>query len=163
MYTCACDNAELLRMCTPITWGPWWTARWVSRSWWRVRLCFLTGSQTCQCSATLGGVTRVKVHCPSYLLYFKNIFLILIFKNFFYLFLFSYNCLHFLPIPSANEWIKKKEEIFFNFRERVMWGTVPSMGNVHPSLGKASGERGWRAGHTSTDRFSRGKSGLHCT
>ena len=28
---------------------------------------------------------------------------------------------------------------------------------------KASGERGWRAGPTSMDRFSSGKSGLHCT
>ena len=45
-----------------------------------------------------------------------------------------------------------------------MWGTVPSMGNVaKPPLGKASGERGWRAGPTSMDRFSSGKSGLHCT
>ena len=30
-------------------------------------------------------------------------------------------------------------------------------------LGKASGERGWRAGPTSMDKFSSGKSGLHCT
>ena len=45
-----------------------------------------------------------------------------------------------------------------------MWGTVPSMGNVaQPPLGKASGERGWRAGPTSMDKFSSGKSGLHCT
>ena len=44
------------------------------------------------------------------------------------------------------------------------WGTVPSVGNVaQPPLGKASGERGWRAGPTSMDRFSHGKSGLHCT
>ena len=45
-----------------------------------------------------------------------------------------------------------------------LWGTVPSMGNAAQSpLGKASGERGWRAGPTSMDRFSHGKSGLHCT
>ena len=45
-----------------------------------------------------------------------------------------------------------------------LWGTVPSMGNVaQPPLGKASGERGWRAGPTSMDRFSSGKSGLQCT
>ena len=45
-----------------------------------------------------------------------------------------------------------------------MWGTVPRMGNVaQPPLGKASGERGWQAGPTPTDSFSRGKSGLHCT
>ena len=45
-----------------------------------------------------------------------------------------------------------------------MWGTVPSVGNVaQPPLGKASGEQGWQAGPTSMDRFSRGKSGLHCT
>ena len=45
-----------------------------------------------------------------------------------------------------------------------MWGTVPSMGNVaQPLLGKASGERGWWAGPTSMDKFSSGKSGLHCT
>ena len=45
-----------------------------------------------------------------------------------------------------------------------LWGTIPSMGNVaQPPLGKASGERGWRAGPTSMDRFSSGKSGLHCT
>ena len=28
---------------------------------------------------------------------------------------------------------------------------------------KTSGERGWRAGPTSMDKFSSGKSGLHCT
>ena len=28
---------------------------------------------------------------------------------------------------------------------------------------KTSGERGWWAGPTSMDKFSRGKSGLHCT
>ena len=45
-----------------------------------------------------------------------------------------------------------------------VWGTVPSVGNMaQPPLGKASGERGWRAGPTSMDRFSNGKSGLHCT
>ena len=45
-----------------------------------------------------------------------------------------------------------------------LWGTVPSVGNVaQPPLGKASGERAWRAGPMSVDRFSRGKSGLHCT
>ena len=45
-----------------------------------------------------------------------------------------------------------------------IWGTIPSMGNVaQPPLGKASVERGWRAGPTSVDKFSRGKSGLHCT
>ena len=45
-----------------------------------------------------------------------------------------------------------------------LWGTVPSVGNVaQPPLGKASGERGWRAGPTSMDTFSSGKSGLHCT
>ena len=45
-----------------------------------------------------------------------------------------------------------------------MWGTVPSVGNVgQPPLGKASGERGWQAGPTSMDKFSSGKSGLHCT
>ena len=44
------------------------------------------------------------------------------------------------------------------------WGTVPSVGNVaQPPLGEASGERGWRAGPTSVDRFSSGNSGLHCT
>ena len=46
---------------------------------------------------------------------------------------------------------------------RYLGGTVPSVGNVaQPPLGKASGERGWRAGPTSMDRFSSGKSGLHC-
>ena len=46
----------------------------------------------------------------------------------------------------------------------LMWGTVPSVGNVvQPRLGKASGERGWWAGPTSMDKFSSGKSGLHCT
>ena len=45
-----------------------------------------------------------------------------------------------------------------------MWGTIPSVGNVaQPPLGKASGERGWWTGPTPTDRFSHGKSGLHCT
>ena len=45
-----------------------------------------------------------------------------------------------------------------------LWGTFPSVGNVaQPPFGKASGERGWRAGPTSMDRFSNGKSGLHCT
>ena len=45
-----------------------------------------------------------------------------------------------------------------------LWGTVPSVGNVaQPRLGKASGECGWQAGPTSMDRFSSGKSGLHCT
>ena len=45
-----------------------------------------------------------------------------------------------------------------------MWGTVPSVGNVaQPPLRKASGEQGWRAGPTSMDRFSSGKSGLHFT
>ena len=45
-----------------------------------------------------------------------------------------------------------------------LWGTVPRIGNVaQPPLGKASGERGWQAGPTSMDRFSSGKSGLHCT
>ena len=45
-----------------------------------------------------------------------------------------------------------------------LWGTVPRVGNVaqHP-LGKASGERGWQAGPTSMDKFSSGKSDLHCT
>ena len=38
-----------------------------------------------------------------------------------------------------------------------IWGTVPSGGNVaQPQLGKGSGERCWRAGPTSTDRFSMG-------
>ena len=38
-----------------------------------------------------------------------------------------------------------------------MWGIVPSVGNVaQPPLGKATGERGWRAGPTSMDRFSVG-------
>ena len=47
---------------------------------------------------------------------------------------------------------------------RNVWGTVPSVGNAaQPPLGKASGERGWRAGPKSMDRFSSGKSGLHCT
>ena len=46
----------------------------------------------------------------------------------------------------------------------MVWGTIPSVGNVaQPPLGKASGERGCRAGPTSMDRFSSGKSGLHCT
>ena len=50
------------------------------------------------------------------------------------------------------------------FLFQFLWGTVPSMGNVaQPLLGKASGERGWRAGPPSMDRFSRGESGLHCT
>ena len=45
-----------------------------------------------------------------------------------------------------------------------VWGTIPSLGNVaQPSLGKASGEQGWQAGPTFMDRFSGGKSGLHCT
>ena len=45
-----------------------------------------------------------------------------------------------------------------------MGETIPSVGNVaQPPLGKASGERGWRAGPNSMDRFSSGKSGLHCT
>ena len=45
-----------------------------------------------------------------------------------------------------------------------VWGTVPSVGNVaQPPLRKASRERGWRAGPTSMDKFSSGKSGLHCT
>ena len=45
-----------------------------------------------------------------------------------------------------------------------MWGTVPSVGHVaQPPLGTASGERGWWAGPTSMDKFSSGKSGLHCT
>ena len=39
-----------------------------------------------------------------------------------------------------------------------------SVGNVaQPPLRKASGERGWWAGPTSMDKFSSGKSGLHCT
>ena len=47
---------------------------------------------------------------------------------------------------------------------RGVWGTVPSVGNVaQPLLGKASGERGWRAGPVSMGKFSSGKSGLHCT
>ena len=42
-------------------------------------------------------------------------------------------------------------------------GTVPSVGNVaQPPLRKASGEQGWEAGPTSMNRFSSGKSGLHC-
>ena len=46
----------------------------------------------------------------------------------------------------------------------TLWGTVPSVGNVaQPPVRKASGEWGWRAGPTFMDRFSRGKSGLHCT
>ena len=46
---------------------------------------------------------------------------------------------------------------------QVVWGTFPSVENVaQPPLGKASGERGWQAGPTSMDRFSSGKSGLHC-
>ena len=50
------------------------------------------------------------------------------------------------------------------FHPPYVWGTIPSMGNVaQPPLGKASGERGWRAGPTTMDRFSSGKSGLHCT
>ena len=50
------------------------------------------------------------------------------------------------------------------FMTKTVWGTVPSVGNVaQPPLGKASGERGWWAGPTSMDRFSSGKSGLHCT
>ena len=37
-------------------------------------------------------------------------------------------------------------------------------GNVaQPPLEKASGERGWWAGPTPTDRFSHGESGPHCT
>ena len=45
-----------------------------------------------------------------------------------------------------------------------LWGTIPSVRNVaQPPLRKASGERGWWAGPTSMDRFSLGKSGLHCT
>ena len=45
-----------------------------------------------------------------------------------------------------------------------VWGTVPSVGNVaQPTLGKASGERGWQVGPMSMDRFYSGKSGLHCT
>ena len=90
--------------------------------------------------------------------------------------------------PSVNEWIKKLWYIYmleYYYTERkkellpltawmelesimlseishVVWGTVPSMGNVaQPPLGKASGERGWRAGPTSMHRFSSGKSGLH--
>ena len=48
------------------------------------------------------------------------------------------------------------------FTYAAKWGTVPSVGNVaQPPLGKASGERGWRAGPTSMDKFSSGKSGLH--
>ena len=45
-----------------------------------------------------------------------------------------------------------------------MWGTVPRVGSVaQPPLGKASAEQGRWAGPTSMDRFSSGKSGLHCT
>ena len=51
-----------------------------------------------------------------------------------------------------------------SFSGASMWGTVPCMGNVaQPPLGKASWERSWRAEPTSMDRFSSGKSGLHCT
>ena len=51
-----------------------------------------------------------------------------------------------------------------NKKHNWLWGTIPSMGNVaQPPLGKASGERGWRAGPTSMDKFSSGKSGLHYT
>ena len=43
------------------------------------------------------------------------------------------------------------------FTYAAKWGTVPSVGNVaQPPLGKASGERGWRAVPTSMDRFSSG-------
>ena len=50
------------------------------------------------------------------------------------------------------------------FPYTLMWGTVPSVGNVaRPPLRKATGERGWWAGPTSMGRFSSGKSGLHCT
>ena len=50
------------------------------------------------------------------------------------------------------------------FTTALLWGTVPSVGNVAQlPLGKTSGERGWWAGLTSMDRFSSGKSGLHCT
>ena len=53
---------------------------------------------------------------------------------------------------------------FFLLIVQMVWGTVPSVGNVaQPPLGKASRERGWRAGPTSMDKFSSGKSGLHCT
>ena len=41
------------------------------------------------------------------------------------------------------------------FQVREIW--------LSPPLGKASGERGWRAELTSMDRFSSGESGLHCT
>ena len=45
-----------------------------------------------------------------------------------------------------------------------MWGTIPRVENVaQPPLRKASGEQGWWAGPTSTDRFPSRKSGLHCT
>ena len=55
---------------------------------------------------------------------------------------------------------RRKEEIL----RSTVWGTVARVGNVaQPPLGKASGERGWQAGPMSTDRFSRGKSVLHCT
>ena len=49
-------------------------------------------------------------------------------------------------------------------------GTWLSVGNhsKHGKCGsaptqKTSGEQGWRAGPTSVDKFSSGKSGLHCT
>ena len=50
------------------------------------------------------------------------------------------------------------------FMTKTVWGTVLSVGNMAQlPVGKASGERGQQAGPTSMDRFSRGKSGLHCT
>ena len=61
---------------------------------------------------------------------------------------------------SVRDWTRARVSV----SSRCMWGTVPRMGNVaQPSLGKASGEQGWQAGPTSMDRFSCGKSGLHCT
>ena len=66
-------------------------------------------------------------------------------------------------LPFATAWMEL-ESIVLSEISQVVWGTVPSMGNVaQPPLGKASGDRGWRAGPISMDRFSSGKSGLHCT
>ena len=82
---------------------------------------------------------------------------------FFFLILFSYSCFDWLFFASLCfkliRFLASSTLLFVS-----LWGTVPSVGNVaQPPLGKASGEWGWQAGPTSMDKFSSGKSGLHCT
>ena len=61
-------------------------------------------------------------------------------------------------------WTSYQLSLISRFLKCKVWGTIPHIGNVaRPPLRKTSGERGWRAGPTSMDKFSSGKSGLHCT